>query len=168
MKELVERMEARQSLAEASEAECKEKFMEGDHFKGGKGERFDNCVKYMKCKGGVDDPEGMCGKIAREKAKATGESVEDVVFGPEDIELLLTEEQRAQRQKITKAVDRMIQSPQAQRELMKLPGVDMSLLQQTIESALVQLMMMQGVQVSGASKDVKAIRGLGRGQLPTG
>ena len=43
-------------------------------FKGGKGKRFDNCVAYMTAKGGVDDPEALCGKIARSKGMAPGGS----------------------------------------------------------------------------------------------
>ena len=36
-------------------------------FKGKRGERFDNCVKYMAAKGGVKNPEGLCASIARKK-----------------------------------------------------------------------------------------------------
>jgi len=45
-------------------------------FKGRKGEKFGNCVKYMKAKGGVSDPKALCGTIARKKAGALGEARE--------------------------------------------------------------------------------------------
>lgn len=46
-------------------------------FKGRKGEKFGNCVKYMKAKGGVSDPKALCGTIARKKAGAMGEAAGD-------------------------------------------------------------------------------------------
>jgi hypothetical protein len=54
----------------------KSKYMDAKtgRFKGGKGERFDNCVAYMKAKGDVADPEALCGKIARGKGMAPGGS----------------------------------------------------------------------------------------------
>ena len=53
--------------------DCMAKYMdeESGRFKGGKGERFDNCVKAMKdCRKNVTDPEGLCGSIARKKGLA--------------------------------------------------------------------------------------------------
>lgn len=41
-------------------------------FKGKTGERFKSCVAYMKAKGDVQDPEALCGKIARMKGMARG------------------------------------------------------------------------------------------------
>lgn len=41
-------------------------------FKGKSGERFKNCVAFMKEKGGVKSPEGVCAKIARSKGLAPG------------------------------------------------------------------------------------------------
>lgn len=41
-------------------------------FKGKTGERFKSCVAYMKAKGDVEDPEALCGKIARTKGMAPG------------------------------------------------------------------------------------------------
>jgi len=52
-------------------------------FKGGKGERFDNCVKYFKeCRKDVESPEGMCASIGREhgKIKAAGGTFDELKF----------------------------------------------------------------------------------------
>jgi hypothetical protein len=49
-------------------------------FKGRKGERFGNCVKYMKAKGGISDPKALCGTIARKKAGSLGEAAGRRVF----------------------------------------------------------------------------------------
>lgn len=76
MNEILEQAEVRaiEAIIEADDSACKGKYMDAStgRFKGGKGERFDNCVKYMTCKGGVDDPEAMCAKIARAKGAASG------------------------------------------------------------------------------------------------
>jgi hypothetical protein len=70
------------AIAEAdTTSPCSQKYVDPDtgRFKGGKGERFDNCVEYMKCKGDVDDPEAVCGQIARARQRARGESIGEAV-----------------------------------------------------------------------------------------
>lgn len=71
MRELIERIEMEALLGEASD--CMKKYMDPKtgRFKGGKGERFDNCVKaFSACKPDIDDPEAMCASIARKKGLA--------------------------------------------------------------------------------------------------
>jgi hypothetical protein len=163
MRKLIEKYEALNQLAEANEADCKSKYVDPKtgRFKGGKGERFDNCVKYMKCKGGVDDPDAVCGKIARAK----GEGVE---YGPDDMDLLLTEAERAQKALVVRAADAMVNSPNAQRYLGKLPLAGYELqLQQTIEAMLTQLLQAKGIGVSGGAEALRSIRALGRGTMPS-
>jgi len=47
---------------------CMEKYKSGDHFKGAKGERFDNCTAAFKeCCKGVTSAEGLCATIAPKK-----------------------------------------------------------------------------------------------------
>jgi len=76
MNAILEQAEVRaiEAIIEADDSACKGKYMDADtgRFKGGKGDRFKNCVSYMTCKGGVDDPEAMCAKIARAKGAAPG------------------------------------------------------------------------------------------------
>lgn len=54
---------------------CMEKYknLKTGRFLGGKGERFNNCVKAFKeCCSGVKSPEGVCASIARAKGLAPG------------------------------------------------------------------------------------------------
>ena len=135
-------------------------------FKGGKGERFDNCVAYMKAKGGVDDPEAVCAAIARKKGLAPGQS-EDVEYGPDDIEEMLQEAEQAQKATISKAADAMVSAPAASRLLAKLPlGGYEGQLRTTIEAMLTHLLAMRGVRVSGGSQAMQTIRALGKGEMP--
>jgi len=54
---------------------------ETGRFKGGKGERFDNCVKYMKEKGS-SNPEGLCASIGRKKGVIEDvKELRDFIFG---------------------------------------------------------------------------------------
>jgi hypothetical protein len=81
MREILERIEIDAILREAAEdSKCGSQYMDAGtgRFKGGKGDRFDNCVSYMKCKGGVDDPEALCAKIARAKGAAPGGAAEAI------------------------------------------------------------------------------------------
>lgn len=81
MRAILEQAEVDEILREAAESTaCASKYMDPKtgRFKGGKGERFDNCVKMMQCKGGVDDPEALCAKIARGKGLAPGGKSEDL------------------------------------------------------------------------------------------
>lgn len=170
MRKLIERFEAVAQLHEANNGKCKDQYVDSDsgRFKGGKGERFDNCVKYMECMGDVEEPDSVCAKIARAKGLAAGQKAEDVEFGPEDMDLILTEGERASNTIIIKVADAMVNSPMAQRYLAKLPLAGYELqLQQTIESVLKQILQSKGVGVSGASQATRAIRGLGRGELPS-
>jgi hypothetical protein len=66
----------KQSKAAKKAAALKAKFInpKTGGFKGRKGEKFANCAKYMKAKGGVKDPKALCGSIARKKAM--GEAAE--------------------------------------------------------------------------------------------
>jgi hypothetical protein len=68
-------------------------------FKGRKGEKFGNCVKYMKAKGGISDPKALCGTIARKKAGAMGEAAEpaihDIIVAVADPKLSMKEAQAA-------------------------------------------------------------------------
>ncbi len=69
MRKLIEDRETLFYVGEAAD-DCMAKYTDGKtgRFKGGKGERFDNCVKAMKdCKKDVTNPEGLCGDIARKK-----------------------------------------------------------------------------------------------------
>jgi len=81
MRGILESIKVNAILREAAEdSKCGAQYMDAGtgRFKGGKGERFDNCVSYMKCKGGVDDPEALCAKIARAKGAAPGGASEAI------------------------------------------------------------------------------------------
>lgn len=62
-------------------AEC-DQYKSGDHFKGeeGSGERWDNCIRYQKCKGKSEEAaKKICGYIAHRKKG--GLRSQDVVRG---------------------------------------------------------------------------------------
>ncbi|MFA4971287.1 MAG: hypothetical protein WC683_01655 [bacterium] len=79
MREILEQVEVEVLMAEADEP-CKAKYIDSEtgRFKGEKGERFQSCVEFMRCKGGVDDPEALCAKIARAKGAAPGATQEEM------------------------------------------------------------------------------------------
>jgi hypothetical protein len=166
MEEIIE--SCKEVLAEESADKCKSKYIDPKtgRFKGKTGERFDNCVRYMKCKGDVDDPEAVCAAIARKKGLVPGQK-EDVEYGPDDIEEMLQEAEQAQKATIAKAADAMVTSPAASRLLGKLPltGYEMQL-RQTIEALLTHMLALRGVRVSGGSQAMQTIRALGKGTMP--
>lgn len=68
MEKLIEDRERLFWIGEASDCMAKYLDEKTGRFKGGKGERFDNCVQAMKdCRKDVDSPEALCASIARKK-----------------------------------------------------------------------------------------------------
>ena len=52
------------------DSDCEKKYMKGGRFKGRKGERFENCVRWAEeCCEGVTDARALCAAIGRKAGK---------------------------------------------------------------------------------------------------